>query len=141
MTDRWAKTAAFFTTVGAIAAVLVVPDFRKLVGLPPLPEAHQVVNGPIQSPAVQPNRLVDGAAQAHPNNDVSDTYGNVNGTIFNKKTHVVFATPEEFFKDSGRNSFVGLIFDNVPRLPDDAVMVNGRRVAPTQSRGNGKGGR
>lgn len=141
MTDRWSKIAGFFTIVGAIAAVLVVPDFRKIVGLPPLPEAHQVINGPTQSPVVQPNRLVESAAQVHPTNDVSDTYGNVNGTIFNKKTHVVFATPEEFFRDSGRTSFVGLIFDNVPRLPDDAVMVDGRRVAPTRSRGNSKDGR
>jgi hypothetical protein len=140
MSDRWAKIVGFFTIVGAIAALLVVPELRKAVGLRPLSEAHES-DDRVQSPTISSGTLAKAAPQSRLPNDVSDTYGNANGTIFNKKTRVAFATPEEFYRDSGRNSFADLIFDDVSRLPDDAVMVNGRKIMPPQNRANGKSGR
>jgi hypothetical protein len=128
MSDRWSKVVGFFTVLGAIAALLVVPEIRERVGLEPLSGPHPLNDRPIQSPTVQANTFVRAAPQSRPLHDISGMYGNANGTIFNKKSRVVFATPEEFFRDSGRNSFEGLIFDNVSRLPDDVVMVDGRRV-------------
>jgi hypothetical protein len=125
MSDRWSKIVGFFTVVGAIAALLVVPELREAIGLRPLSEGYENINAPIQSPRAQPNTLVKSAPLPRPF-DVSDTYGNANGTIFNKKTRVAFATPEEFFRDSGRTSFVGLVFDDVSRMPDDVVLVDGR---------------
>lgn len=43
--------------------------------------------------------------------DISSNYANVNGTIYNKLTGISFSTPQEFFSDSGLNSFNGLVFD------------------------------
>jgi hypothetical protein len=60
--------------------------------------------------------------------DLSETYGKVNRTIFNKKTHVVFSTPQEFFADAGVNSFDNLKFDEVLLLPTSPCLVNGRRL-------------
>jgi serine/threonine-protein kinase len=66
--------------------------------------------------------------------DLSDTYGIVdNKTIFNKKTRVVFAKPQEFFADSGMTSFENLKFDEVPRLPSDLRFVNGKPLRPEGS--------
>lgn len=61
-------------------------------------------------------------------NDLSETYGIYKGTVYNKKTMVVFATRDEFFIDSGKNTFDGLIFDHVPNLPDGLKFVDGRPV-------------
>lgn len=60
--------------------------------------------------------------------DMSATYGRVSQTIFNKKTRVVFAKPQEFFYDSGVQSFENLKFDDRPRLPRNLFMVDGRRL-------------
>ena len=60
--------------------------------------------------------------------DLSDTYGRVNLTIFNKKTRVVFAKPQEFFSDSGVHSFDHVRFDDVGYLPRDLRLVDGRRL-------------
>lgn len=65
-------------------------------------------------------------------NDLSDTYGYLKPYIFNKKTLVIFTTPEQFFSDSGRNSFVGLKYDVVKRLPSDLRYVGGRRLTPAE---------
>ena len=60
--------------------------------------------------------------------DISGTYGILRGTVFNKKTHVVFQTPQEFFTDSGQSSFDGLKFDTHARFPADGRYVNGQRA-------------
>lgn len=60
--------------------------------------------------------------------DLSATYGRVNGTIFNKKTRVVFSKPHEFFSDAGVGSFANLRFDDQHHLPTDLRLVNGRRL-------------
>jgi hypothetical protein len=65
-------------------------------------------------------------------NDLSETYGIINATIFNKKTGVVFKSPEEFFRDSSKTSFANLIYDNVSRLPSNARFVNGRKLTQKQ---------
>jgi serine/threonine protein kinase len=63
--------------------------------------------------------------------DLSNTYGIVDHrTIFNKKTHTVFATPKEFFADSGMTSFDNLKFDEVLRLPTGMHFVNGEPIRP-----------
>lgn len=59
-------------------------------------------------------------------NDLSDTYGYLNTYIFNKKTKVIFTTPEQFFADSGRTSFVGLKYDMVTHLPPSLRFADGR---------------
>lgn len=63
-------------------------------------------------------------------NDLSDTYGIVKNTIFNKKTMVVFLSPNEFFADSGKTSFDGLKYDNLNALPPGLKYVNGRALTP-----------
>jgi hypothetical protein len=73
-------------------------------------------------PATRPARVLD----------LSLIYGRVNLTIFNKKTRVVFARPQEFFDDAGVNSFDGLRFDDVRRLPGDLRLVSGRRLTPRE---------
>ena len=61
-------------------------------------------------------------------NDLSDTYGYLKPYIFNKKTLVIFTTPEQFFADSGRRSFMDLKWDVVPRLPSGLQFVDGRHL-------------
>jgi hypothetical protein len=60
--------------------------------------------------------------------DLSGTYGRVNKTIFNKKTQIVFSTPQEFFADSGMTSFDHLEFDEVACLPPRPRLINGRSL-------------
>jgi len=60
--------------------------------------------------------------------DLSETYGILRWTVFNKKTHVVFQTPQEFFTDSGLTSFEGLKFDTHARFPADGRYINGQRA-------------
>lgn len=68
-------------------------------------------------------------------NDLSDTYGIIGNAIFNKKTHVIFHTPDEFFADSGKSSFDGLKYDRtVKKLPPDIHYVDGRRLTPEEIR-------
>jgi hypothetical protein len=83
-----------------------------------------------KSPEVAPTKIPNEPKIS--GNDLSDTYGIVNGTIFNKKTHVVFATPQEFFRDSGKTSFANLIFDRSVRLPRDLYFVDGRKLTQQQ---------
>jgi hypothetical protein len=59
-------------------------------------------------------------------NDLRDTYGRAGYHIFNKKTKTFMYTAEEFFRDSGKTSFDGLIFDQVPYLPRGLKYVGGR---------------
>lgn len=49
--------------------------------------------------------------QATPTKDLSSTYANVNGTIYNKQTGSGYSTPDQFFKDSGVSDFNNLKFD------------------------------
>lgn len=60
--------------------------------------------------------------------DISATYGRVSRTVFNKKTRIVFANPQEFFSDSGVQSFENLRFDDLRRLPTGLSLVDGRRL-------------
>jgi hypothetical protein len=64
-------------------------------------------------------------------NDLSETYGYLKPYIFNKKTLVIFTTPEEFFKDSRRTSFTGLKYDEVTHLPRGLHYVDGRALTAT----------
>jgi hypothetical protein len=58
-------------------------------------------------------------------------------TIFNKKTKIAFATPEEFFIDSGRSHF-NYKFDMVRTLPPGLHFVDGRPLTNDDyRRGNG----
>ena len=65
-------------------------------------------------------------------NDLSDTYGIVGRTIFNKKTKVVFLTDKEFFKDSGKKSFERLKYERFTSLPRGLKFVNGKSVLPEE---------
>jgi hypothetical protein len=56
--------------------------------------------------------------------DLRGKYGIVNHSIFNETTHVVFTTPQEFFNETGLNSFGGPI-DHFDKLPRDCVFVDG----------------
>lgn len=56
--------------------------------------------------------------------DLRGKYGMVNNVIFNETTHVVFTTPQEFFKETGLPSFGGEI-DHFTKLPRDCVFVDG----------------
>jgi hypothetical protein len=56
--------------------------------------------------------------------DISDTYGIVRGTVFNKKTHVVFG--DGFLQEAGFTSFDGLIFDVMNKLPPNLTLPDGR---------------
>lgn len=55
--------------------------------------------------------------------NLSGQYANVNGTIYNKITGQAFSTPQQFFADSGQNSFAGLTFDTnfAPATPGGAA--------------------
>lgn len=53
------------------------------------------------------------AVPAHTN--LTGTYANVNGTIYNKQTGQAFSTPDQFFKEAGVNSWDGLKFDTAWR--------------------------
>lgn len=68
------------------------------------------------------------------NNNLSDTYGIVGNVIFNKKTMVVFVTPNQFFKDSGKRSFAGLTYDRINSLPPRLQFVNGRKLTDADYR-------
>ena len=59
---------------------------------------------------------------------MSETRGRVNMTVFNKKTRVVFAKPQEFFSDSGVRSFDHVRFDDLGHIPRDLRLVDGRRL-------------
>lgn len=104
------------------AAVLATTSSFIVVGL-----LHTSPSGLNPPPASRPTFRPDKAA---PNRviDLSVTYGIVNQTIFNKKTLVVFSTPQEFFSDSGVQSFDNLKFERHRRLPSDLRMVGGRRL-------------
>jgi DNA-binding winged helix-turn-helix (wHTH) protein len=72
-----------------------------------------------------PNRVID----------LSETYGRVNMTIFNKKTRVVFADPHEFFQDSGVTSFDWPIkFEEFTELPADLRRLDGKELTPESRR-------
>ena len=74
-----------------------------------------------------------GSLKKDPNN-LSETYGIVNGTIFNKKTKVVFTSAEEFFADSGKKSFDGLTYDHMTSLPPGLRFADGHSLAEADYR-------
>ena len=74
----------------------------------------------------KPKPQQSGSSVSQVSTDLSDTYGIVRGTVFNKKTHVVFQTPQEFFAESGQTSFEGLKLDTRARFPSDGRYVNGQ---------------
>jgi hypothetical protein len=79
------------------------------------------------------NRITSGLPVTS-KNDLSDTYGIVRNVIFNKKTLVVFVTPEQFFNDSGKSSFDGLVYDRRSSLPAGLKFVDGRSLTPDDYR-------
>lgn len=62
--------------------------------------------------------------------DLTDTYGIVNETVYNKKTNVAFENAEQFFHESGYSSFNGLVMDRQKRLPPGLKFVDGRPLTP-----------
>jgi len=55
-------------------------------------------------------------------NDLSSTFANVSGTIYNKNTDVGYATPKDFFAASGVTTFTGITFDTswTPGTPNQS---------------------
>lgn len=113
MKSKILPTAAAILATASSFVVVRLLDTGASELNPPL--ANSSVSRPREA---APNRVID----------LSVTYGIVNQTIFNKKTHIVFATPQEFFSDSGVQSFDNLKFDRLPRLPPDLRLVSGRRL-------------
>lgn len=107
----------FIAAVAVAASVGGVRWFEAALGGRGKPDANPA------SRAATPTQLID----------LSATYGKVNHTVFNKKTRVIFATPQEFFDDSGVSSFEGLKFDELRRLPVDLRLVNGRRMTRVEA--------
>ena len=70
---------------------------------------------PVVKPVAKPQPVLKPVT---PVNDISGTYGMNNGTVYNKSTGRAFATPQEFFSESGLKSFDGAKFDtNYTPLP------------------------
>lgn len=61
--------------------------------------------------------------------DLSGTYANVNGTIYNTVTKQKFSNPADFFKDSGQTSFNNLKF-NTSYTPTGNETVYGSTPTP-----------
>jgi hypothetical protein len=51
--ETWFKLVGFFTIIGAIAALLVVPEVRKILGLESQVPAQSVIASPEQKPTVK----------------------------------------------------------------------------------------
>lgn len=64
--------------------------------------------------------------------DLSSTYANVGGTIYNKQSQTKFSNPTDFFKDSGQSSFNNLKFDT-NYTPTGKETIYGQTPTPTQT--------
>jgi len=70
------------------------------------------VLGSVDGPAFSGLQMQSGLQMPQNYKDMSGTYANVNGTIYNKTTGKAFSTPAEFFAEAGVSSFDGLEFDS-----------------------------
>lgn len=115
--NRWAIfVIALCVAVAAVA--LILSAVKRERGDRPAPVTQKP---PPQPQGDAPNRVID----------LSDTYGRVHMTVFNKKTRVVFATPYEFFQDSGVTSFdIPIKFEEFSQLPPDLRRWDGKQVSP-----------
>jgi hypothetical protein len=80
-------------------------------------QSLSVPQAPVQGPPDPVNQPLTTALNnvqsvAPQTKDISGTYANVNGTIYNKQTGQAYSNPQQFFQASGTNSFNGLLFDN-----------------------------
>lgn len=117
--NRWATIIIALCAVVAVAA-LALSAVQRERGNQPTPAT--------QEPQTPPRPLGDAP---HRVIDLSDTYGRVHMTVFNKKTRVVFATPHEFFQDSGVTSFdIPIKFEEFSQLPLDLRRRDGKQVTP-----------
>ena len=87
---------------------LAIQNLPTGVGIQNLPGVGVQAKSPAQNQTPRTNTL--NAGQTAPK-DLSGTYANVNGTIYNKTSGKAFSTPQEFFGESGVNSFNNLKFD------------------------------
>jgi hypothetical protein len=55
--DRWFKLVGFFTIIGAISAVMVVPEFRRIVGL----DSHQAQQSNSSSAEIESKETLSAA--------------------------------------------------------------------------------
>lgn len=105
------------TTVGGIP----VPGLLQSIGSPASPVLGP--SNPVGVKAASPTTNIAPATttltktQAAPINDLSGSYANVGGTIYNKTTNTAYSKPEEFFSASGVNSFNNLKFDTAWQPP------------------------
>jgi predicted Ser/Thr protein kinase len=103
--------------VGVAVAVCVL--LAAAAALPFALNRERGAGTPLTGMEWQLQRRVQGEA---PNRviDLSDIYGKVGLTIFNKRTRVVFANQNEFFQDSGIGSFdLPLKFEEYAERPPD----------------------
>jgi hypothetical protein len=96
------------------------------------PERFSIGNkavSPQTNVATKPNTLP--ANQVAPK-DLSATYANVGGTIYNKSAQAKFSNPADFFKDSGVTSFENLKFDNAYK-PTGKETIYGQTLPSTNT--------
>ncbi len=100
--------------------------------MPAVPGVAQVPNygQPAATPAMQLQGPTPAAAPAAtPLTDLSGTYADVGGTIYNKHTGQAFSNPQQFFQQSGVQSFNNLKFDTAWR-PNTAPAPLGPSASP-----------
>lgn len=82
------------------------------------------------------NTLPSSQVAAPKVNDLSGSYANVNGTIYNKGTGQAYSTPEQFYSASGVNSFNNLKFDTSwtpPTVSGGLLQSPGSTLSPTSN--------
>lgn len=95
------------------------------------PSLGTQAKNPTQNIPAPTNKLPTNQQAAAPTiKDLSGTYANVNGTIYNKSTGAGYSDPNSFFKDAGINSFNNLKFDTTWRPP---TTNTGNGTPPAQS--------
>jgi hypothetical protein len=87
---------------------------------------------PSQNVTAPKNTLPASQTAAPAINDLSGSYANVNGTIYNKSTGQGYSTPQQFYSAAGVNSFNNLKFDTSWTPP---TVLNGNLQAPGSSTG------
>ena len=63
-------------------------------------------------------------------NDLREDFGIVGDTVFNKKRKIAYNHVEDFWRDSGKSSWEGLILDRMDRLPEGMHFANGLPLTP-----------
>lgn len=66
-------------------------------------------------------------------NNISDKFGKVGSTIYNKKTNQGYSNPQSFFQDAGVSSFDNLQFDTNYKPPVSGSSLTSVNSAPVKS--------